>query len=202
MSEERKKPKIRFTRPLRRTIKVVLPELLISALMTWLVFLGVFQVNSNGTAAGIALLTLVLYVAAEVFLIRGYRHSVKSPTRYYCTNFLAFGILTLLAAVSAWFNIGSLHTWLFLPFKLFYFPDWMSRIGSALAVGLLLFLIPILYPPVHRFFKKQSKLAKNRPKRRGLRREITHRYHKWQWKRRHKRHRKERQQRKNNEPPA
>jgi len=132
--------------PFRRIFESLGVETVISAMFYGVVASGILgDLNEKTAYFYFAVAGIFLYLIVQWFLIRIYCYNVFTPKRRLLTNGLASGVMTVFACITSIFTPYGLHTFLFMPFKLFYLLDIMNKTMSAVCVGVLLTAITCCY---------------------------------------------------------
>lgn len=121
----------------RRLAELFGAEIILSVVVAVMCMTGVLPGNYT-FAAIISAVMLAVNLIWQFIALWAYRRYCGELTGiFYRTNFFAVGMLTIVTSLAAVMNFEPLYTYMFMPFKLFYYMGLCGKYISALLVDAL-----------------------------------------------------------------
>ena len=153
---------------IERTLDIFVVEFVLSALATALYFTGAFK--NYRIVFLVSLAATLIYIGWTVYCLFTFRMYIKGIKYYYFFNLPLYGILFIGAIVTGIFETEPYYTFLFIPFKLFYYTTkiWsypgaghIDRPVSAAMMSMIILAIVLIMPKVINSHRKKELTADN-----------------------------------------
>ena len=153
---------------IERTLDIFLVEFIVSALAASMYFTGLFKNYFIVFLTSLA--ATFIYLGWTVYCLFTFRMYIKGKKYFYFFNLPLYGILFISAIVTGIFETEPYYTFLFMPFKLFYYARkvWsfpgaghIDRPVSAAVMSAAILAIVIIIPNIINSHRKKKLSANN-----------------------------------------